>query len=200
MEHLHSRIHELKYMLDDAPWFLRQWGSKVSDDQNNNLPYPMQNPDVKFLDAQLATMRADIHTTHLWLQSIIMDQADALSIASISASPVDNSAGPKSNWFARENICHQLLLLLWSIPQSSLEALGLYLVYKVRDVAGTLLSCPFTDTGQPEDAGPASRAKEYLKAFTDKLRELDKSETINSLSLQTWVDTDRNEAGKYYYW
>lgn len=200
MEHLQTRIHELKYMLDDAPWYLRQWGPKIDDNSDGNSSSPTDSVDRKFFSSQLATIRADIHITHLWLQSMAMDQADSLAVTPSTLSPVDHHSSPKSNWFARENICHQLLQLLWSIPEPSLEALGLYLVYKVRDVAGTLLACPFADTGRAEDVGPATRAKEYLRAFTDKLRELDKSETINCLSLQTWVDTDRNEAGKYYYW
>jgi len=204
MEHLHSRVLELKYMLDSAPWYLRQWGSRSEDDGHDGLPVQMDIRERKILNSQFATLRADIHTTHLWLQSIIMDQADALSLIPNGLSPAwpdGTHFGSKFDWFAREDICRQMLLLLCSIPESSLEANGLVLVYKVRDVAVSLFECPFKEAEQPNNVvGPATRAKKYLQDFTEKLRQLDKSETINGISLQTWVDTDRNEASKYYSW
>ena len=205
MEHLRSRLHTLKYILDSAPWYLRQWGSNADDEVIGGFPL---QPDVRernILKSQFATLRADIHITHLWLQSIIMDQIDnfPLSLGSLSSpgSAGPSYPGPESDWFVREDISRQLLLLLCSIPEQSLQANGLYLVYKIRDVAVSLLACPFKESDQAAGTvGPATRAKEYLRDFTDKLRQLDKSETINTISLQTWVDTDRNQDGNYYYW
>lgn len=204
IEHLRSRLHELKYMLDSAPWYLRQWSSRNEDDGRDEFSQRTSERERRVTKSQFATLRADIHTTHLWVQSIIMDQLDAISPVADVMPPMSlhiANSGPKCDWFAREDICRQMLLLLCSIPQESLEANGLVLVYKVRDVAVSLLACPFTEADQTIDAvGSATRAKEYLGDFTEKLRQLDKSETINSISLQTWVDTDRNEAGRYYYW
>jgi hypothetical protein len=60
--------------------------------------------------------------------------------------------------------------------------------YKVRDVAVSLLTCPFESY---EEA--SKRASEYLRDFTNKLSRLDASETMNTLSLQSWVDTDRRK-------
>lgn len=49
-----------------------------------------------------------------------------------------------------------------------------------------MLACPFP----PEN--PASiRAQEYLREYTEILSRLDGSERLNTLSLQSWVDTDR---------
>jgi len=53
-------------------------------------------------------------------------------------------------------------------------------------VAVTLLACPFDSQHEV-----ARRAFGYLREFTDILSRLDGSETINTLSLQSWVDTGR---------
>jgi hypothetical protein len=204
VKHLRSRLHELKYMLDNAPWFLRQWGSGSGYERSDGYLQEMGVRQRGIIQSQLATLRADIHVSHLWLQSIIMDQIDTFPLDPTNQSPASTDAvdpSPGTDWFAREDVCRQLLLLLCSIPESSLQANGLHVVYKVRDVAGSLLACPFKEADQLSGTvGPATRAKEYLRDFTNKLRQLDKSETINSISLQTWVDTDRNEDGNYYYW
>ena len=60
-------------------------------------------------------------------------------------------------------------------------------------MAVSLLTCPFEEGGHPGDEAIAKRAKEYLKDFADKLSRLDKSEMVNSISLQSWIDTDRIE-------
>lgn len=59
---------------------------------------------------------------------------------------------------------------------------------KIRDVAVSLLSCPFEESDRV-----ALRANEYLHRFIEILCRLDKSELLNSLSLQTWIDTGRQE-------
>jgi len=53
-------------------------------------------------------------------------------------------------------------------------------------VAVTLLACPFDANEEI-----AIRAHKYLLEYTNKLSRLDKSETMNTMSLQSWVDTDR---------
>jgi hypothetical protein len=61
-------------------------------------------------------------------------------------------------------------------------------VYKVRDVAISLLSCPF----DPAE-GRTRRATEYLREFSGLLSMFDASEQVSLLSLQSWIDTSRDK-------
>lgn len=56
-------------------------------------------------------------------------------------------------------------------------------------MAVTLLNCPFGP-----DTPPARRAAEYMRDFTSALSRLDRSETVNTNSLRSWVDADREPA------
>jgi hypothetical protein len=173
---------------------------------------------------QIQGVRADIHVTHVWLQSIMMDHLEEIcSVVSpaqmtlsspattSTASPFparDHADGqPQSSfidWTHREDLCRQMLQVLYSAPSVSLESLGTVLVYKVRDVAVRLLSCPYGDSDVPHSAssgGPAGRAKSYLEDFTRKLEELDNAEVLlNSHVLQSWIDTDRNQEAGVDHW
>ncbi|PSN70424.1 hypothetical protein BS50DRAFT_632310 [Corynespora cassiicola Philippines] len=81
----------LKYALDDTPTQLRQWALSNQD------------PGSDFITtSQLAILRANIHVTHLWLQSILMDQLDSLT-------------SPEENWPDHEVISNQLLYVLHNI-------------------------------------------------------------------------------------
>ena len=40
------------------------------------------------------------------------------------------------------------------------------------------------------------RVREYLKEYSELLSILDVSETVNTLSLQSWIDTSRGKATK----
>lgn len=182
-QHLQSRLHELRYMLDGLPPQLRQWQS-TSDDR---ALYSAEPEQCRLLKAQFATTRANVHVTHLWLQSILSDQVDAIllnpaSHESFGASVPDH----RTRWVEREHICRQLLHVLWSIPDVCLEPNGHHLTYKVRDVAVGLFTCPFEPHTEP-----GKRAAEYLREFANKLSSLDGSEMPNTMSLQSWVDTDR---------
>lgn len=199
--HLKSRLHELRYMLDSLPPQLRQWQS-TGDDPNLYGPDPENS---RILHAQYATTRANIHVTHLWLQSILLDQVDAILLnPSICEKLGPSVPDHQARWIEREHICRQLLHVLWNIPDVFLEPNGHHLLsltrttlhsrrliillqtYKVRDVAVGLFTCPFephTDAGK--------RAAEYLREFANKLSSLDGSEMPNLLSRQSWVDTDR---------
>lgn len=160
--HLRGRLKELKYALDDIPSELRQWAIPLPGPQLERVTF-----------SQFATLRANIHVTHLWLQSILLDHLDTLS-------------SPEDNWPEREVISSQLLHVLHSISQEDIEPNGLHLVYKVRDVAVGLLACPFSLT----DAS-AKRAQGFVREFTGIMARLDASETVNTANLQSWVDTGR---------
>jgi hypothetical protein len=202
-QHLKSRLHELHYILDSLPPQLRQWQS-TNDDPSLYGTDPEQS---RLLKAQFATTRANVHVTHLWLQSIISDQVDAILVNPTTRERLGSSVPDhRTRWVEREHICRQLLHVLWSIPDVYLEPNGHHLVsrkvlrqtqtvtdanaliqtYKVRDVAVGLFTCPFEPHSE---AG--KRAAEYLSEFANKLSSLDGSEIPNTLSLQSWVDTDR---------
>ncbi|KAJ4316126.1 hypothetical protein N0V94_005614 [Neodidymelliopsis sp. IMI 364377] len=160
--HLQDRLKELKYALDDAPVQLRQWA----------LSYSIPTSEV-ITFSQQATLRANIHVTHLWLQSMLLDQLDLLT-------------SPEERWHDREAISTQLLHVLHNTPPRDIEPNGLHLVYKIRDVAVGLLACPFI-TPHPS----ANRAQEYVREFTDIMARLDASETVNTTNIQSWIDTGR---------
>ncbi|KAF9879159.1 hypothetical protein CkaCkLH20_03392 [Colletotrichum karsti] len=148
----------------------------------------------KIVHGQSEIMRANIHVTHLWLQSILLEQVDVVlqesAIGPAAAMGAEDvAAALKANWAEREDICRQMLHLLHSIPYIYLEPNGLYLTYKVRDVAVTLLNCPFDAHERP-----ARRAAEYMRDFTRALSRLDRSEIVNTNSLKSWVDVDREMA------
>jgi hypothetical protein len=141
---------------------------------------------------QFSSIRANLHVTHLWLQSLILDQVEAAQShrqRQCPAPDVDQrpeDLDQRALWIEREKICRQLFFILFNFPPMSLDANGLHLVNKVRDITASLLACPF----HPDD--PLSKqAAEYIQHSTEILSRLDRSEGMNTMHLQTWVDTDR---------
>lgn len=170
-----NRLHDLKHILDDIPPYLQLWepttGSSVAEQIGST---------DEVLQSQFSSMRVNIYVTHLWLQSLIMDQLEA------TQPHQQASSDSRALWVDREALCRQLFFIIFNFPPASLEANGLHLANKVRDIAASLLSCPL----HPED--PISkRVAEYVRQSTDILSRLDSSEGINTMHLQTWVDTDR---------
>ncbi|KAF7549718.1 hypothetical protein G7Z17_g6193 [Cylindrodendrum hubeiense] len=209
LSRLRNLLLEVRYMLDDVPGPMRQWastGDGVNDPPRppeglppissyDGLPRPVHgakfDANAKALPGQVEIMRANLHGTHLWVQSLLLDQIDVL-LQKISQKPDSSetadsySAALKSSWTEREDVCRQMLHLLHSMPYAHLEPNGLYLTYKVRDVGVTLLNCPYEG-----DERPARRAAEYMRDFTRALSRLDRSEIVNTSSLKSWVDVDR---------
>ncbi|PYH97186.1 hypothetical protein BO71DRAFT_468972 [Aspergillus ellipticus CBS 707.79] len=184
---LQDRLQSLRYLLENIPCPLRPWQptDETLDDATEGGRMAQE------LRSHFASMRTNLHVTHLWLQSLLIDQLEAaqshlqgLSATEESYAPA--AADPKPLWLEREKICRQLLFILYSLPLVNLEANGLHLACKVRDIAASLLECPF-HPDEPE----AQRAAEYLQQSTDVLSRLDSSESMTTMHLQTWVDTDR---------
>lgn len=156
-------LQEMRYMLDDAPGPVRQWANSSSSEQRPDNAAAPTTPDdrhssvvssfggspveqrapvgegvvaayPKVVQGQLEIMRANIHVTHLWLQSLLLEQVDVVVQESVvggaggTAGPEEVSASLKANWAEREDICRQMLHLLHSIPYVYLEPNGLYLV------------------------------------------------------------------------
>lgn len=156
---LRDLLQEMRYMLDDAPGPVRQWASSErhtsdapatpghdNDDNTNNEDHHSLvssyggSPRAegarrasyypRVVRGQHEIMRANIHVTHLWLQSLLLEQVDAIVQENVVNDPSagDSSASLRANWAEREDICRQMLHLLHSIPHAYLEPNGLYLV------------------------------------------------------------------------
>ncbi|KAK7213939.1 hypothetical protein V2G26_021117 [Clonostachys chloroleuca] len=191
-----EQLHHLKHMLDTLPPAYRPWNKKAT-----LIESTPEHKDVG--DVQREAIRVNIHVTHLWLQSIMLDRIDAiaeeqqllafsphgsgdrLALGSGSSPSLQSIAPHSTSWDKREDICRQLLYSLHSFSHSALEPNGLSLVYKVRDVAVPLLACP--DERE-------RRAKEYLSEFASLLSVLDVNQKANSLILQSWIDTSRDKS------
>lgn len=149
-------------MLDDAPGPVRQWAStseRHGDDVPTTPQYDHDDRSVvssygspvtersrtvgvegasypKVVQGQHEIVRANIHVTHLWLQSLLLEQVDVIvqggvvgsSSSAAAAGAEEVSASLRANWAEREDICRQMLHLLHSIPYVYLEPNGLYLV------------------------------------------------------------------------
>jgi hypothetical protein len=129
LKHFKHRLYDLKYMLDNVPPQLRQWATVRDDAEDDHGLDLAKQKQKRILKAQFESMRANIHVTHLWLQSIILDQIDALrlrepNLESLGLAP----PGSKELWAEREDICRQLLHVLHGIPEIHLEPNGHHLV------------------------------------------------------------------------
>lgn len=144
---LRQLLDEVRYMLDDIPSQMRQWAPWATDEPaavSNNLastpsPGPWDrtvdtaaSPDdanARALPGQLQTMRANLHGTHLWVQSAILDRIDIILQEQAQQQPGHDSTGAlKASWLEREDVCRQMLHLLHSMPYDYQEPNGLYLV------------------------------------------------------------------------
>lgn len=180
--YIKDQLHTLKFLLDDIPPLLRPWMPLDGD-----VPTAADADQIR---SDFATMRANLHVTHLWVQSLLLDRLEATQSRHHSMQPtIDHDVvviDAQTLWREREELCRQLFFVLHSLPQVNLEANGLHLAYKVRDIAASLLACPFHP-----DAPESQRATEYLQHSSNILARLDRSENMNTIHLQSWVDTDR---------
>ncbi|KGO43055.1 Transcription factor, fungi [Penicillium expansum] len=187
VSYFQERLNCLQNLLIDIPSFLQPWESNPE-----NFNEGVVDENTKAIRLQLSSIRANLHVTHLWLQSLILDQLEAAQ-SHQQAQPSATSTGHQPAaldqrllWVEREKLCRQLFFILFNFPRLSLEANGLHIANKVRDIMTSLLACPF----HPDD--PISKqAAEYVQLSTDILSRLDSSEGMNTMHLQTWVDTDR---------
>lgn len=123
--HLKARLHDLHYLLDGLPPQLRQWQT-TSDEPSL---YGADLEQRRLLKAHFATMRANLHVSHLWLQSIISDQVDAILLNATTREKLGASVPDhRTRWVEREHICRQLLHVLHIIPDVFLEPNGHHLV------------------------------------------------------------------------
>lgn len=175
---LTQRLEELKYVLDGVAPQLRPWRIASADEPNLEQPLGGTGTELKVI--QLESLRADLHVTHLWLQSIIVEDIATLKKSLPGAAPDADES--RTLWTERQDICHRMLHVLHGISISRLEPNGNHLTHKIRDVAVTLLGSPFGSTHPI-----TKRANEYLKEFIDILSILDASDTMSTVNMQTWI-------------
>ncbi|KAJ5767217.1 uncharacterized protein N7511_004833 [Penicillium nucicola] len=184
-----NRFHGLKSVIENIPPSLQQAWTPNDEEINSG---DTSDAEGSMSPLQFSSIRANLHVTHLWLQSLILDQLDAAQShrqRQFAAGGLDQETADldqRALWMERENICRQLFFILFNFPPLSLDANGLHLVNKVRDITASLLACPF------HPADPLSKqAAQYIQHSTEILSRLDRSEGMNTMHLQTWVDTDR---------
>ncbi|PVH72284.1 hypothetical protein DL98DRAFT_610980 [Cadophora sp. DSE1049] len=175
--HLTHRLEELRYVLDGVAPQLRPW--RMASAGEPNLEQPLGGIGMELKGVQLESLRADLHVTHLWLQSIIVEDIATLKKSLPIVPDLDES---RTLWNERQDICYRMLHVLHGISISRLEPNGNHLTHKIRDVAVTLLGSPFGSTDPI-----TKRANEYLKEFIDILSCLDASDTMSTVNMQTWI-------------
>lgn len=187
ISHLQSRLHELRHILTSLPPELRPWNEQPIQPTSSLSPQEAQT-----LTFQFSAARANLHVTHLWLRSILLDQLEALLAEGVPPSLTNpHQSTAFTHWSERESLSTHLIHLLHTLPARAIEPNGIHLAYKTRDVAVGLLSCPF----EPHEE-TSLRAAELVREFTRILSELDTSEAVTTTNLQTWVDTDRERGGR----
>lgn len=182
--HFNERLNCLRDLATRIPSGFQLWEPAHEQANEDAL-----DDGEKIAKSQFASIRANLHVTLIWLQSLILDQLEAAQSHCQHGPPATESPtimDQRLIWVEREKLCRQLFFILFNFPRLGIETNGLHLANKVRDIVASLIGCPF----HPDD--PLSKqASEYIQLSTDVLSRLDSSEGINTMHSQTWVDTDR---------
>lgn len=116
---IQARLRKTRNVVDGLPIELGPWSSPsnpLSDGTSDSV-----------LFAQYESMKANIHVTHLWVQSLLLERLIASSNG--EGRPGSGDYPDKERiWEMREDICQQLLHLLNNISQANLEPNGYFLV------------------------------------------------------------------------
>lgn len=112
-----ARLQRVKYALKDDHSKLSQWGVAQHGD------------DSDVLDSQWESMRANVHVGHLWLQSVLFENIVNLTqLMSANQSDFNILVHNQMMWNEREDICRQLLHVLYNISHVNMEPNGNALV------------------------------------------------------------------------
>jgi hypothetical protein len=127
LETLKSGFLELKHALDDIPEEFGEWVVRPGVNAFETGASPL-------VGQQFEIMRANIRVTHLWLQSIILEDIISVSTEDLTTrAPTGvSSLELQSLWDCREEICRQLLHVLFNISHANLEPNGASLVRLIR--------------------------------------------------------------------
>lgn len=118
---LEDKYEELRFMLDKCPLRL----------QPLTPPIDSTSSSRGVLDIKMKTLRTNIHGTHLWLQCMILDKVTGCD-STIRRFPQPD---PKTDWYTREDIDRQILHVLHSLSDDSIQPNGYHTV------------CPFHPIG-----------------------------------------------------
>ncbi|KEF54019.1 uncharacterized protein A1O9_09814 [Exophiala aquamarina CBS 119918] len=174
----------VRFVLDDiAPQMALWHGDRPAGEVDPSAS--AQNSDTR-LD-QLESLRANIQVTRLWVRSLIFERLLAMYHTFSTPTEREAQAHERAHWAEREDICEQLLAVLYNIKQKNLEPNGITLTYKIRQVAATLLDCPFE-----EHTSISRRARLYIERFVELLTLLDKY-SFQDTQLVVWSDFERQE-------
>ncbi|KAB8360961.1 hypothetical protein FH972_024693 [Carpinus fangiana] len=161
VEILNYRLEKVRGILDDLPSELHLPPQpSLEDDEKSQHPKAVRC-------MQYESMAANIHITALWAQSILLESIIAVSGRSKDTNAHDISLSFDEVWTQREKICRQVLSTIKRLSSASVEASGMILIYKIRQVAATLMEYPF---GQETQI--SFNAELYSKAFAEHLSEL----------------------------
>lgn len=116
-----ARLEKTRYVLNYLPVELRPW-------PNLSVTSPEKPSEDTVSYSQFESMKANIHVTHLWAQSLMLERLTACHPTASSGSTTEDDARSQWIWAMREDICRQLLHLLNNISQANLEPNGYFLV------------------------------------------------------------------------
>jgi hypothetical protein len=114
---LKARVQKLKYSVDLLDPVYSQWNN-VEDD-----PTKKTSSKEDLIRRNVESMRANIHVTHLWLQSVLNEKIESLIAMSNGA-----ASSLEIRWNEKEDICRQLLHILCNVSLLNLEPNGNNLV------------------------------------------------------------------------
>lgn len=120
---LEARLQRLKYALDDVCEELSPWTTASETEFRSFIP----NQSIR--SRQFEIMRANIQVSHLWLQSTTLEEMITLStMKTLETVPGNAPEAMQALWNEREDICRQLLHILYNISHDNLEPNGASLV------------------------------------------------------------------------
>lgn len=180
MPHLDSLFHmmtRLDATLGDLPEPLRL----PQRDEQIPVSLPIENQSQ--VDTQFGIMRANIHITGIYLQSMILEmclnelQSRSRSISFLSS--YENTINAQL-WTMKESVARELLDILSLSSTPVLESNGLSMIKKIREIAATFLEQQ-SSPESPDGLGDIERrSKEYLGRFVQILTDLDYNPTTPS--------------------
>jgi hypothetical protein len=112
--------HEYRYILDNLPPGMRQWELGPEASAPGGAP-------VELSLLQLGIAHANLHVSHLWIQSHLLDKIDGV-LDELDLPPSYRHDMLMANWREREHVCRQLLQLLRNTSEVYLEPNGNFLV------------------------------------------------------------------------
>lgn len=174
MPHLDS-LFQMMTRLDATLGDLPQPLSLPRRDRPSPPGLPIE--ELSQIDTQFGIMRANIHITGIYLQSMILEmclnelQNKTRSISSPS-SPYENTINAQL-WHMKESVARELLDILSLSSAPVLESNGLSMIKKIREIAATFLVQGASPGCLDGLSDMERRSREYLGRFVEILADLD---------------------------